>query len=128
MPKILRWLTWMCFAFCLFVPLSLIPAGGHYINGVQVTFEEFWRRSGGPTFFLAGVLFPLCGYGFVRAQNWFRYVFAALQFALPVGTLFFGGVDWDILLGVVWAALITYYLFWRPNVREYFRANESASI
>jgi hypothetical protein len=40
------------------------PAGGHYINEQQVTFEEFWRRGGGPIFFVAGILFPITGYGF----------------------------------------------------------------
>jgi len=118
----------MCFGFGLFLPLSLIPGGGNYINGVQVTFEEFWRRGGGPTFFFAGILFPLCGYGFVRAWNWSRYLFIALQFALPASAFFFGILGWDTLFGVVWAALITYYLFWRPNVREYFGVDESVSI
>jgi hypothetical protein len=110
----------MCFGFGLFLPLSLIPAGGHSINGVQVTFEEFWRRGGGPIFFLAGILFPLSGLGFVRAQNWSRYLFSVLQFAFPVCTLFFGRFDWDTLFAVVWAAFVAYYLFRRPSVREYF--------
>jgi hypothetical protein len=120
MPKILHWLTWMCFGFAFFLPLSLIPAGGHYINGQQVTFAEFWRRGGGPIFFIAGILFPIAGYGFVHAQRWSRYLFAALQIAIPVSSLFFGSLDWQVLLGVAWAAFVIYYLFWMPIVREYF--------
>jgi len=120
MPQILCWFTWMCFGFGLFLPLSLIPAGGHFINGQQVTFEEFWRRGGGPIFFVAGILFPITGYGFVRAQNWSRYLFTALQLAIPVSSLFFGTLDWQVLLGFAWTAFVAYYLFWLPTVRDYF--------
>ena len=120
MPKILRWFTRMCFAFALFLPLSLIPAGGRYINGQQVTFEEFWRRGGGPIFFVAGILFPIAGYGFVRAQSWSRYLFAALQIAIPISSLLLGGLDWQVWLAVGWSAFVIYYLFWVSSVREYF--------
>ena len=119
MPKILRWFTWMCFAFGLFLPLSLIPVG-HFINDQPVTFEEFWRRGGGPIFFVAGIVFPITGYGFVRAQNWSRYFFTALQIALPVIPLFFGSLNWQVLVSLVWIAFVIYYLFCSPAVREYF--------
>jgi len=120
MPKILRWFTWMCFAFALFLPLSLIPAGGHYINEQQVTFEEFWRRGGGQIFFAAGILFPIAGYGFVRAKSWSRYLFTALQIAIPVSCFFFAGVDWQVWFGIAWSAFVIYYLFRVPSVRDYF--------
>ena len=120
MPKILRWFTWMCFGFALFLPLSLIPGGGHSINGQQVTFEEFWRRGGGPIFFVAGILFPITGYGFVHARNWSRYLFTALQLAMPVSSLFLGTLDWQVLLGFAWTGFVAYYLFWVPTLRDYF--------
>jgi len=110
----------MCFGFALFLPFSLIPVGGHYINEQEVTFQEFWRRGGGPIFFLAGILFPVCGYGFVRAQNWSRYLFTALHAAVPLSSLFFGGVGWDIFFALGWLGFVVYYLFWQPAVREYF--------
>ena len=128
MPKILGWFMRMCFAFALFLPLSLIPAGGHYINGQQVTFEEFWRRGGGPIFFIAGILFPLTGYGLVRAQNWSRHLFAALQFSIPASSLVFGGMGWETLLGIGWAIFVAYYLFCRSDVRQYFGLCRSDDI
>src|SRR6266403_2744466 len=106
MPKILRWFTWMCFGFGLFLPLSLIPSGGHYINEQQVTFAEFWHRGGGPIFFIAGILFPVTGYGFVHAQDWSRYLFAALQIGILATSLFFGGLDWQVSLGRLWSSTI----------------------
>jgi len=117
---ILRWFTWMCFGFAFFLPLSLIPAGGHYVNEQQVTFAEFWHRGGGPTFFVAGILFPIAGYGFVRARNWARYLFAALWVAIPATSFLIGGFDWQVPLSCAWAGFVIYYLFWRPSVREYF--------
>ena len=124
MPKILRWFTWMCFAFGLFLPLSLIPAGGHYINEQQVTFEEFWRRGGGPIFFVAGILFPITGYGFLRGRNWSRYLFTALQIAILLSYPFFGTVDWQVLFCLAWVAFVIYYLFWSPTVRQYFAVSQ----
>ena len=95
MPAILRWFTWMCFGFALFLPLSLIPYGSHRINEVEVTFAEFWRRGGGPLFFIAGIVFPILGYGFVRRRNWARYGFTAVQVALAVVTPILGGAGWE---------------------------------
>ena len=124
MPKILRWFTWMCFAFGLFLPLSVIPVGGYYINEQQVTFEEFWRRGGGPIFFVAGILFPITGYGFLRGRNWARYLFAALQIALLLTYPFFGTLDWQVLFCLAWIAFVIYYLFWSPAVRQYFAVSQ----
>ena len=124
MPKILRWFTWMCFAFGLFLPLSLIPAGGYYINEQQVTFEEFWRRGGGPIFFVAGILFPITGYGFLRGRNWSCYLFAALQIAILLSYPFFGTLDWQVLFCLAWIAFVIYYLFWSPAVRQYFAVSQ----
>jgi hypothetical protein len=100
--------------------LATVVDSSHYINGHQVTFEEFWRRGGGPIFFICGILFPIIGYGFVRARNWSRYFFTGLQIAIPVMSLFLGSFDWQILLGLVWIVFVIYYLFWLPSVREYF--------
>jgi hypothetical protein len=126
MPKALRWLAIMCFAFGLFLPLALVPAGGHYINGVAVTFAEFWRRGGGPVFFVAGIVFPLIGYGFIRARNWSRYLYVGIHVAW--GISFLSGSPIDALVVLAWATLTGYYLFWRRNVREYFGVVDDASI
>jgi hypothetical protein len=126
MPRILRWLMWMCFGFGLFLPLSLIPVGGHYINGQQVTFEEFWRRGGGPIFFVAGILFPIAGYGFVRARNWSRYLYVGMHIPLVIWSLI--GFSLDSLLTIAWTAFAIYYLFFRANVREYFGGVGDAGI
>jgi len=111
----------MCFAFFLFLPLSLIRVGDFRINGQPVTFEEFWHRGGGPIFFAAGILFPIAGYGFVRAQNWSRYLFSGLHITIPVISLFFWGGDYlGECWGFAWAAFVIYYLFRVTSVREYF--------
>jgi hypothetical protein len=140
MPKGLRWLTIICFGFALFLPLSLIPAGGHYINGTEVTFAEFWRRGGGPLFFAMGIVFPLMGFGFLRAQNWSRYAFVGIQiaeaiflmqsfltggravsFRTTLGSIWTATSATDMLVMLSWVALTTYYLFVPRKVREYFR-------
>jgi hypothetical protein len=123
MPMGLRFLTFICFGFALFLPLSLLPFGGS-INGQEVSFTEFWRRGGGPTFFIIGILFPITGYGFLRARNWSRYLFAGFNVALAVFSVFgslpvFSSLP-DAVIELVLVAAITYYLFCWPAVRNYF--------
>ena len=115
----------MGFCFTLFLPLSLIPAGGHSIGGQEVTFTEFWQCGGGPTFFIAGIRFPLTSYGFLRARNWSRYVYVGMHLPMIVWTL----VCFALLNGLLvigWTAFATYYLFFRQDVREYFGIAERA--
>ena len=129
MPRILRWLTRLCFGFGLFLPMSLIPLpfGFYRINGVEVTFAEFWRQGGGPTFFAIGAASLIVAYGFVRARNWSRYIFAGLQHAFWIITPLFTGFSFEMLFSLAWAAFVTYYLFFRPEVRAYF-THEDAEI
>lgn len=124
MPIGLRLLTFACFGFALFLPLSLLPFG-HRINGEEVSFTEFWRRGGGPAFFIAGILFPITGYGFLRARSWSRYLFVGISIALAILSAF-GSLP-DALMGLVWAAAVTYYLFWWPPVKDYFGASETSN-
>ena len=128
MPTILRWFTWMCFGFALFLPVSLMPVGGYYIGDESVTLAEFWRRGGGPMFFVAGIMFPVCGYGFVRARDWARYLFVALHAAVVVVSLLVAAVSWDILLEVGWLAFIVYNLFWSPAATAYFAREQHQGI
>jgi hypothetical protein len=100
------------------------PFGGS-INGQEVSFGEFWRRGGGPAFFIAGILFPITGYGFLRARNWSRYLFIGTSVASVVLSLF--GSLFNALVELLWAAAVTYYLFWWPAVRDYFRVPDTTS-
>jgi hypothetical protein len=122
MPMGLRLLTFACFGFALFLPLSLLPFG-HRLHGQEVSFTEFWRRGGGPAFFIAGVLFPLTGYGFLSARGWSRYLFVGISIGLAILSTFSSLADG--LMALVWAAAVTYYLFWWPTVRNYFGASET---
>ena len=124
MPAGLRFLSTMCFAFALFLPLSLLPFGSS-INGQEVSFGEFWRRGGGPAFFIAGILFPIAGYGFLRVRSWSRYLFIGISVASAIFSLFASLLD--VLIGLLWAAAVTYYLFWWPAVRDYFRVSDTTS-
>jgi hypothetical protein len=120
MPLGLRLLTFACFGFGLFLPFSLLPFG-HRIYGQEVSFTEFWRLGGGPAFFIAGILFPLTGYGFLRARSWSRYLFVGISIALAVLSTFSSLAEG--LMALVWAAAVTFYLFCWPQVRGYFRAS-----
>ena len=83
MPSGLKSITRGCFIFALFLPLAFFP-GDAWIAETPVTHEEFWRQGGGPLFVFAGIVFPIIGYGFVRARNWARYAYLA---AILVATI-----------------------------------------
>jgi hypothetical protein len=124
MPTGLRLLTYACFGFGLFLPLSLLPFG-HRIGGQEVSFAEFWRRGGGPAFFIAGILFPITGYGFLRARAWSRYLFVGISIALAILSAF--SSLREALMALVWAAAVAYYLFCWPQVRDYFEVSDTNS-
>ena len=127
MPKFLHRLATTGFCFAIAVPMSLIPIAGHHIGREQVSFIDFWRRGVGPMFFLAGILFPVCSYGFVRARNWARYLYVATCIAIVLWSLIVIPTVGS-LLGIAWLGLVVYYFFFRPQVLDYFGVLERSDI
>ena len=120
MPVGLRLLTTLCFALALFLPFSILPLDIYIVDDKQASLGEFWRSGKGPFMFLAGIIFPIIGYGFVEARTWAPYLFSGLWFLFLIKVLiFFRSID-DVLGTFVIAAAVTFYLFWWPRVREYF--------
>lgn len=107
--------------------MSLIPVGGHFIGQERISFIHFWRRGAGPAFLLAGILFPLCSYGFLRARNWARYLYVGIHIAL---------IPWSLvvapsigsLLAIAWLVFALYYFFFRPQVLDYFGVLDRSNI
>jgi hypothetical protein len=122
-PIGLRMIMRGCFIGVLFIPLALIPAGGHWINGEAVSFTEFWRRGGGPMFIVVGILLPLIGCGIAARKDWSRYAFIGFLL-LTLGFSTIAQPHWDELISVLFIAFIIWYLFWRHTVREYFAVDE----
>ena len=79
---------------------------------------ELWRSGGGPALFLAGVVFPLSGFGFFYAQPWSRYTYLA-AIALFVGWSAFHSVI-SASLGTAWLVYSALYLFGDEAARAYF--------
>lgn len=122
MPVGLRMIMRGCFIGVLFIPLALLPTGGHWINGEAISFTEFWHRGGGLMFLVAGTLLPLIGHGIATRKSWSRYAFLGfliitLVFSITAQPL------WDDLISLLFLPLIVWYLFWRHSVRDYFAAN-----
>jgi hypothetical protein len=60
MPFGLRMLTLHAMLFTLFVPLAFLP--GAEINGVKVSYRDWWLRGGGPLFIAVGIAFGIIAY------------------------------------------------------------------
>jgi hypothetical protein len=126
MPVVLKGLTGFCFASILFPIIALLP--GHFtISGQEVSHAEFWRLGGGPTFVLIGILFPVCGYGFVSRKFWAPRLFMGILIAgilsqaiagrfLPIYSM----QAVDALQYCIFIPLLLWYLMFKKNVREYF--------
>jgi hypothetical protein len=70
-------------------------------------------------------LFPITGYGFLRARSWSHYFFIGINLASAIFSLF-GSLP-DAIGALLWSGGVTYYLFWWPTVRDYFRAPEASN-
>jgi hypothetical protein len=120
MPGGLRFLATVCFFFAVFVPFSIVPLDIYLVDEKPATLGEFWRSGMGPLIFLAGIIFLITGYGFVRARTWARYLFSGVWFlCLIKGIVFFQSIG-NVLTTFAIAVAVAYYLFWNSNVRNYF--------
>jgi hypothetical protein len=72
MPIGLRVATTMSLLSIMFLPIAFLPFGEHQIDGIHVSFAEFWQRGGGPVFAGIGLIGVLLSYGFIRARRWIR--------------------------------------------------------
>lgn len=122
MPYGLRVATALSLIFTLFLPAAFIPFGRHSVNGVDVSFAEFWRRGGGIVFVCIGVISILFAYGFIRARRWIRPVVVALGLGLVILTvvdrLRFSEDMFVVFL--LCGCLPVWYLYFSRSVREYF--------
>ena len=126
MPWGIRIITFFCTAFSIFAPASLIPFGEHSISGVHVSFAEFWRQGGGPTFLLAGCCYGFAAYGFLKARPWARLLFFLITLVATFSTLLekepiHSTVGW---LAINW--LVYWYLFLSRAARAYFFENQAS--
>ncbi len=117
------------FVFPIFTLILLLAHGQHshfVINGKQVTYEEFLHRGGFLQFFLIGIYSAILVYGFLHASRWSRPL-CFLPFAIslflavfhssqaPLATALYG-----YLSLICSAALLSWYLFYRQTVRDYY--------
>jgi len=101
----------------------------HSVNGVQVSFAEFWRQGGGPVFVGIGLVSILIAYGFIRKQRWARPIAVAIGWAMMalniIGiiencTLTPNAVVQLALSFLFGGCLPIWYLYFRHMVKEYF--------
>jgi hypothetical protein len=128
MPRGLSLLTnlFLLFAF-IFPAFSLIcllsyALGNHSINGVQLSFGDFWRRMQLLIPFGVGIYSALIAYGFLRATRWSRPLFVLPCVAsLVLGVIHYTTLTlYGCLSSLVGVALPVWYLFFRHTVRDYY--------
>lgn len=121
MPYGLRSVTRVCLLFTVFLPLSLLPFGDHFIGGHRVSFGEFWIRGGGVFFFSLGVFFALIAYGFLHATRWSRLLCILPPLVYGVYFAFNRNVLVGVFQALVFEFIIVWYLFWKSTVKDYYK-------
>jgi hypothetical protein len=140
MPYGLRVLSKVLLVFAFVLPILavilLLTHGAHFqffINGKQVTYDEFMRQRGFFHLFLFGIFCAILVYGFLHASRWSRpmcFLPLAVQFILslfhPQPPLSVALRNYLILICEV--TLLAWYLFYRGTVKNYYSRMQGASV
>ena len=131
-PFLIRILAWFAalasVGMYLSIVLAILDIGPHVMGGERVTREE-WLHIAAPLVAVIGVLMAWISYGFATKKPWSRHVVIAM-FALIVLYASLLGAPNLIDRAIMWRAIINgalfgsapvWYLYFKPNVAEYFR-------
>src|SRR5687768_5442090 len=121
MPTGLRYITGFCLLMTTFLFVAFLPLDWQ-IGDKPVSFAEFWKRGGGPSFCAVGAFFALLSYGFIRPWPWVRQVFIATgALAIVASTIITQVLTVEaLILFILWCLLPSWYLFRPKPIRAYF--------
>jgi hypothetical protein len=127
MPRAIRYITGICLLLAGFLPAALLPSGGYSIDGVPVSWREFWLRAGGPLFAAVGVVSGVGVYGLMRVRRWVRPLLIIAGAGLTVVLIVWEGRT-TLLTGLMILlarVLVPRYLYFARSAREYFGDGET---
>jgi hypothetical protein len=120
MPLLLKFLTFYS-VFCIFFFISsAVPFFNYFVNGVKVTYSEWWSSGMGLVTTIMGLVMPYTGYLFLHRHKYAREVYLSVFFGLALlrGTQF--GFQLEFMIGVVaFILLMGLYLYGRDSVQIY---------
>jgi hypothetical protein len=124
MPFLLKFLTFHS-ACCIFLFIfSVVPISDYFINGVEVSYSEWWGSGVGLVTTIFGLVMPYAGYLFLHKHKYAREMYLSVYF---VAALFQGmkfGFKLELVIGVVAFILLTgLYLYGRKAVQIYFHSS-----
>jgi hypothetical protein len=123
MPKLLKWICAHALLCGFFLLGSVIPHDSFSINGHHVSYAEWWSSGAGPFASLLGTVMPLTGYLLLSRSAYGRIAYLAVLSVALVLPYCYLGEFWLALFGVLVVLLISWYLFRKKSVIEYFASN-----
>ena len=104
-----------------------IPSDEYFINNHPVTYEEFWKFGGGTFFIITGLLHPIIGLLFIKKKSIGRVllvgfivtIFVAESVAGIFVEIYRKNLASVLQTGLI-VGLLTWYLFYKNSVKEYF--------
>jgi hypothetical protein len=127
--RILKWFAALAsLGMYLSIVLAILDVGPHIMGGERVTRED-WLHIAAPLVAVIGVLMACISYGFATQKAWSPHVvismFALIVFyALILGALnlIHHAIMWRAIInGTLFGGASFWYLYFKPNVVEYFR-------
>jgi hypothetical protein len=137
MPYGLRLLTRLFITFAILFPIFALvfllayALGNHSINGVQVSYSEFWQRMNLLTLFGSGVYSAILSYGFLHASPWSRPLCllpVVVSSILAVIHRYSALTIYNYLNFICFMAILTLYLYFRQTVRDYYAKTDNPVV
>ena len=125
MPTILKFLTFHGLMAVIALPVSIIPFDNFEVNGVKITFRQFWADGYGAFTIFIGFAFPACAILFLKKHKYARLAYITTWIVgSTLSVLIMPGnrnaiVEYSLIIGVP-VLLIASYLYLRDSVRKYF--------
>ncbi|SRR6266545_7458119 len=132
----MRILTWFAglasVGMYLSIVLTILDIGPHIMGGERVTRIE-WLHIAAPLVAGIGILMPCISYGFATQKHWSRHVVLAMFALIVVYASILGALNlvhhaimWRAIIdAAIFGGLSAWYLYFKPNVAEYFRESVS---
>jgi len=128
MPLLLKFLTAHSLSCFFFIIGSIIPHNSFSINGVHVSYAQWWQSGAGILTSIVGLILPVGGYLILKQHRLARIVYlSALMIGLTITYIPLKAkinLIEPLISTIILLILMACYLYFRKSVILYFCSNK----